>query len=191
MLFTKKKRFEVTEKQIREDLKTENGDVIVKINIRYPLIICPKNDKLQLNACPLYIKVAENLAQYARGEMFKNALKVYNSCPDKFSPFSAVMRFEKTFEDSDYLSVILDISICNGIDAPATDRKTQVWDRKNGLKCKCSHFLEVKDIKNKLDEEDKKNFDKELFVLRENGIEFFIRQKGSYKSLIMPIAKNK
>ena len=96
MLFSKKKKFEITEKQIKEEISSPDGAVILKINLKYPQIDCPKNDKMKIHAKPLYEKIAIGFSEYARTELSKKALDTYNAEPNGFSPFSAVMCWEST-----------------------------------------------------------------------------------------------
>lgn len=185
MLFTKKQKFSVNEGHIKEDMLSPDGTVVLKINLRYPEISCPKRDKLRINALPLYAKLSQGFAQYAKSELYKAALEKHAKMPEGFIPFSAVMRWEKTFEDDKYISFMIDVSVCDGETPPSFDRKTQIWEREQGTKCRSSHFFASKDAII-IDDADKKMFDKELFVLRDDSFEFFIRQESGYKSLFLP-----
>ncbi len=189
MLFSKKTKFSVSEKQIKEDILSDNGMLLVRLNLRYPNITCPKRDPLIHNAVPFYPRLAEGIAYYARSDLKKAAMSAYNSSPDGFMPFSAVMRWEKTFENESYLSLLIDISVCDGIEPPMTERKTQVWERKFGTKCRFSQFFKSKSIdviKDYVGEENKKRFDRELFTLSENGAVFYLRDNGGYTSVEVP-----
>lgn len=184
MLFSKKKKFEITEKQIKEEIRSPDGAVILKINLKYPQIDCPKNDKMKVHAKPLYEKIAIGFSEYAKTELSKKALDTYNAEPNGFSPFSAVMCWESTYLDESYLSILLDISVSDSKGNRSLQRKTQVWDRKSGLKCDCLDFISA----HRLKEIKKANakgesggfFHKDLFVLRDGKIEFFIMKDGGY-----------
>ncbi len=192
MLFTKRKRFEITEKQIKEDLLSENKATVLKINLRYPHIECPKGDKLCINAKPLYEKIAKNFAEYAKTELYKKALDLYNADPNGFLPLSAVMVWENTFLSEDYLSVLLDISVSDSKGNKSLQRKTQVWDRKRGTKCSFNDFItsdKLKELKKSQALQEKGGFfHKDLFVLRENTIEFFVMKNGGYYPVTLPIS---
>ncbi len=193
MLFTKRKRFEITEKQIKEELISQNGSTVLKINLKYPQIECPKGDKMSINAKPLYEKIANSFAEYAKTELYKKALDLYNADPNNFSPLSAVMVWENTFLNESYLSILLDISISDSHGNKSLQRKTQVWDRIKGLKCSYHDFItpdSLKELKksNALTE-DRGFFHKDLFVLRENTIEFYVMKNGGYYPLSLPIEK--
>lgn len=189
MLFTKKVKFNISEKQIREELTAPDGNIVLRINLRYPDIICPKKDPLNINAVSFYKRLAEGFGTYARTELYKSALAEYKRAPEGFNAFSAVMRWEKTLENEKYISLFLDISVFNGGNIPFTERKTQVWDRTLGTKCRCSDFLPKKSFsffESYVGAENRKAFDRESFVLREDGYEFFFRAKGEYKSVVIP-----
>ena len=189
MLFTKKKRFEITNSQIKEELSAKDGTVVLKLNLKYPQIQCPKGDKLNVYAIPLYKKIALGLVQHAKGEIYKKALDSYNSEATDFLPFSVVMNWENTFINEKYISILLDISLGdnNGV---SSQKQTQVWDRKTGLKCNIGDFLSSDTVKRtKKDLKATKEsafFHKELFVLREGAIEFFLMEKGNYIPFSIP-----
>lgn len=173
MLFSKKKQFAILEKQIKEELKDENGRTVLRLNLRYPELQCPKKDPLTRFAEPLYKKLAEGFAEYAKTELFKKAKALTN---EDFMPFSALMRFEKAFEDERFLSILVEFSVSDGKTEAFTERKAQTWDRKSGTLCGCNDFLERKTI-DALKKEHRKLFDKTLFVLRNNEIVFFVGDK--------------
>lgn len=186
MLLTKKNRFYIGEGNIKEELTDSNGVVLVKINIRYPEIQCGKRDKMAVFAKDFYKDTAESLKKSAQEELLPAARSAYANNPDEFVPFAAVMKYEITFESKDFLSVMQDIMVSDGKRNLINKKKTQVWEREYGTKCKLSYFIGKKDIaaliKENIAEENRKSFDKELFVMREDGFEFFIRQGDSYIS---------
>lgn len=184
MLIKKKIRFYVDEKRVKEEITSENGEVLLKINMRYPEVVCPKKEPLAKDCAPFYENIANAFLHYAKTDLSGQAKRAYKASPDGFLPYSAVMLWEKTLENDDYLSVLFDISVSDGINPPSVQRKTQVWSRADGRKCKISDFLQKEKIK-ELTEAHKKQFNKELFVLRENAVEFFIYAEGVYKSCII------
>ena len=104
------------------------------------------------------------------------------------------MKYEITRLDEKYLSVITDLSVCDGVNPPSTERKTQVWERDFGTKCKAHYFMPKKDLLKLLSEaleKDKfKKTDTELFVLRDGALEFFLREDGKYGSVTLSLQKN-
>lgn len=182
MLIKKKIRFYVDEKKIKEEISSENGAVLLKINLRCPEIVCPKKDPLQKDCAPFYEKMANAFLHYAKNDLLQQAKNACNTAPDGFMPYSAVMLWEKTLENEKYLSLYFDISVSDGINPPYKQRKTQVWNRSNGKKCRISDFLPKEKIK-ELSEKYKKQFNKELFVLRETGAEFFLYTEKGYSSV--------
>lgn len=187
MLFTKKTRFSIGEKQIKEELKSPEGVTALKINIRYPEIKCQTRDPLSVNAAPFYKRVAEGFAEYAKNELASIAFVA--SKTEGFAPYSAVMTYEKCFEDDRYISFYIDISVSDGIEAPITERKTQVWERKFGTKCRFLDFFEPKAVKDIFEGIDKRAVDRELFVMRDGGLEFFVRKDNGYEPLFASFEK--
>lgn len=187
MLFTKKMQFSVSEKQIREELKSPEGVTALKINLRYPEIKCSKRDPLSVNAAPFYKRIAEGFAEYAKNELASIAFAASET--DGFSPYSAVMTYEKCFEDDRYISFYIDISISDGIAVPITERKTQVWERKFGTKCRFRDFFDPTSAKEIFEGADKHAVDRELFVMRDGGLEFFIRKDNGYEPLFAAFEK--
>ncbi len=187
MLLNKKTKFSVSETQIKEDIVTPDGDLLLKINIRYPDIKCAKNDPLAKYAKKFYGDISSAFLEFAKKELSKAALSAYKAGVETFLPYSAVMRYVVTLESKDYLSIMLDIAVSDGINPPSVERKTQVWERKYGSKCRHSDFISKKSLKAQVPETDKKLFDYELFVLREGGMEFFIRNSNSYSSVLIKV----
>lgn len=187
MLFTKKMRFSIGEKQVKEELKSPEGVTALKINIRYPEIKCPPRDPLSVNAAPFYRRIAEGFAEYARSELA--AIAFAASKTEGFSPYSAVMTYEKCFEDDRYISFCTDISVSDGIEAPITERKTQVWERRFGTKCRFIDFFEPKAVKEIFESFDKRAVDRELFVMRDGCLEFFVKKDNGYESVFASFEK--
>ncbi len=183
MLLTKKIKFSVNEAQIKEDIFSDGSDLLLKINLKYPDIRCGKNDPLNKYAAEFYKKLAFGLADFARGELLTAAKISYGSHKDGFLPFAAVMKYEVTFESNEYLSILSDISVCDGLSTPSVERKTQVWDRKSGLLCRCGDFLPKSNLLEMTDENGCKIKNRELFVLRENRIEIFVPNGKTYCSV--------
>lgn len=185
MLLNRKTKFSLSEAQIKEEIKAPDGTLLLKINIRYPDIKCSKNDPLAKYAAKFYLNVSSAFSEFAKKELAKSALIAYNADKDKFSPYSAVMRYEVTLENADYLSVMLDIAVFDGRDSQSFDRKTQVWERKYGTKCRYTDFISKKQLVPHISETEKKRFDRELFVLREGLIEFFVRNGDGYSPVLI------
>jgi hypothetical protein len=192
MLFAKKTKFSITEKQLKEEVTDENGEVLVKINLRYPEIKCSKKDVLFRNCAKLYPKMAEGFCDYAKKDLKNAALKSKKEHPEDYSPFSAVMKWENVFESERFLCFITDISVGLGKGIPETDRKIQIWEREFGTVCRFPYFFEneVKKIiaEEFLTDDTRKAFDKELFALTKDGFEFHIRCKNGYRTFLLPFS---
>ncbi len=190
MLFNKNNRFRITEKQIKEEIKNSEGAVILRLNLRFPEIKCPKSDPMSKVAMGFYEKISKTFAQYAKGELFAAAENIYKSSKETFSPFSALMKYEITLDNTEILSVVTEFSVSNGTNPPYCQRQTQVWNRKNGTKHRFSQLFDTEKLKNKLDvileKSQRRYFDKELFVLRENCVEFYLALNEGYKTLSIP-----
>lgn len=183
MLLTKKNKFLITEAQIKEDLLAQNGDVLLKINIKYPDIRCGKNDPLNNYAVGFYNNLAKSFSNLAKTELLAAANTAYTANADTFLPYAAVIKYEMTLQNADFLSVITDISVSDGVSTPSLERKTQVWDRKNGTLCRMSDFIakeKTEELIKKYGKTIKRN---ELFVLRDNNIEMFVANGNGYISI--------
>lgn len=193
MLLTKKKSFCIEEATVKREL-TDGESCLVKINLRYPDIVCGRKDSMQLFAKDFYKNIADAFEKYATDELAKKAKAAYAESPEGFKPFSALMKYEVTRLDEKFLSVITDISVCDGKNPPSVERKTQVWERDFGTKCKAHYFMPKKDILLRLSEAlekaDMKRTDLELFVLRQDSLEFFLRGDGDYRSVVISLQKN-
>ena len=179
MLLTRKTIFSVCEAQIKEDVFSDDKSLLLKINLKYPNIRCNKNDPLNSFAVPFYKKLADGFWHFAKSELPLSAKESYTISRDTFLPFAAVMKYEVTAENAEYLSIMTDISISDGKSIPSTERKTQVWDRKSGLLCRYTDFITAEKTK----ELQKKKLSKyDLFVLRNDKIEIFLRDGDGYRS---------
>ncbi len=190
MLFTKKTRFSVTEKQIKEDICDQNGETVLKINLRYPEIKCDKRDPLLRDAVKFYPRFAEEFASCARNEFKKAALTSKEANSEGFVPFSALMNWENAFENEEYLCIVIDVSVSDGLFYLSSERKIQIWERAYGTKCRFSYFFKPDAHKKIIEEfikpENKKSFDRELFALRENGYEFHLRCSSGHYTYLIP-----
>lgn len=193
MLLTKKKSFCIEDAVIKREV-TDEGICLVRINLRYPELVCGKKDCMQLFAKDLYKNIAVSFEGYAANELMKKAKEAYCANPEEFVPFSALMKYEITRLDEKYLSVITDLSVCDGVNPPNTERKTQVWERNFGTKCKAHYFMPKKELlkglSSLLSREELKKLDLELFVLRDEDMEFFLREDGKYRSVRLMLQKN-
>ncbi len=192
MLFTKKNRFLVNEKQFKEDLLDEKNELLLKINLRYPEIKCKRKDVLSGSCATLYPKMADALIHNAKSELRKAAAEAKKANPDGFLPFAVLMNFENVFESERLLCIIVDISVSDGRNPPEIERKIQIWEREFGTKCRFSYFFKHdshKKIKQDfVPEELQKGFDRELFAYREDGFEFHIRRKNGYRTVMLPFS---
>jgi hypothetical protein len=187
MLFSKKKRFSISDKLIKEDISTENGDILIKVNLRYPEIVCADKDPLSRNAVGFYKRIAEGFLHSVKQDMVKIASERKKN-DGSFVPFSAVMRWTKTFENEDFLSFVIEFSVWDGKSSQSVERKTQVWERKFGTKCRSSYFFEPKKLKEEFANlyGEKTKFDKDLFALCEDGFEFYTKGENGYKTYRIP-----
>ena len=192
MLLTKKKSFCIEDSVIKREV-TDEGICLVKINLRYPEIVCGKKDCLQLFARDFYKSLAESFEKYAANELLKKAKAAYSADPNSFNAFSALMKYEITRLDEKFLSIVTDISVCDGINPPSIERKTQVWERSFGTKCKAHYFMPKKELlkvlSDVLGKDGLKRLDPELFVLRDENLEFFLREDGKYRSVSLTMQK--
>ncbi len=191
MLLTKRPRFLVSEQQIKEELFAPDGATVLKINLRFPQIQCDKKDPLFKTAAPLYPRVADSVFKYAKTELYAMAQRAYSASSEDFLPFAALMRWENTFEDSDYLSILLDISASDGKAPPSVERKTQVWDRRKGTLCQLTDFASPDKLKAFAAEQGipkaKQLCKNRLFVLKEKGIVLYFPNMNGYTSIFMPL----
>lgn len=180
MLLTRKNKFLLTEAQIKEDITSKSGDILLKINLKYPDIRCGKSDPLSKYAVGFYKNLAKCFESFAKNELLAAANAAYNTNKDTFLPFAAVMKYEITLQNADFLSVITDISVSDGADSPSLERKTQVWDRKSGMLCRLSDFVSKEKIEEWIQKYGKSIKHSELFALRENKIELFVSNSNGY-----------
>ncbi len=180
MLFTKKSTLSVEEKQIKQEVKNQAGQTVLKINLRYPEIKCGKRDPLSVNAAPFYKRLAEGFLHYAKTELAGVAELACKSAD--FAPYSAVMSYEQCQCDGEYISFYVDIAVSDGVNPPITERKTQVWERKFGTKCRFCDFFRPADANSIFEGFDKRAIDRELFVKRGEEFEFFVRKESGFAS---------
>lgn len=182
MLFIKKTRFSVGEEVIRESLFAPDGSESVRLNLRYPLITGDRREVMLRNAAPYYRRVAARLKAFAKNELQQR------SPADKNMPCSVVMVWEKTFENDSFVSFYFDVTVFDGVSVRSAERQTQVWERKFGLKCPFSYFFEH-GAKNTVCElispDNKKLFERERFVLRDSGFEFFVLSENGIEGKML------
>jgi len=191
MLFNKKNRFSVTEKQIKEELRSPDNSPILRINLRFPQINCSKKDPMYKTAGILYQRVADEFLKYAKSVLYNIALSAYSQNPADFVPFAALINWENTYEDSKNLSVMLNISVSDGKSPPNAELKTQVWQRDNGKKCRLQDFIPKSLLPLLADDYPsltKKSYREDNFVLRQNGIEVF---NADNTAVLVPYSKLK
>ena len=185
MLFSKKEKLVISDNFIKKDLLSD-GKPVVKINIHAPTLkSAAKRDMLLKHAAPFYDSIFKTFASYAETELYEAAKKACTNQED-LKPYAAVMNWELTYLSANYLSVYIDISVTDGFEGDRR-RRTQVWNRSNGQRCVLSDFLteNSKDyIKNAVCGTDVNRFNSDLFVLRDDAIEFFISsENGGYKAV--------
>lgn len=181
MLFTKKKVFSLTEKQIKRDILSPEGEVVLKINLRYPQLNCPKGDPLLQNAAPFYERFAESLLFYAERDLKEEALKNRGA-----EPYSIYLRWESPYCDEKYLSVFLEVGISLGDGNIKCQRKSQVWERKFGTKCPLKEFFTKErqnELKSEMKEKYGESFDIQLFLKTAEGYCFYIPSERGFQSV--------
>lgn len=193
MLITKKNKFSVGEACIKEELCSPAGIPLLRLNLKCPDIQCPERDKLAVFARGFYKKLLNSFAEYARGELLKEAEKAYNAAPEGFVPYAALISYNVTYLDKRFLSVVTDISVSDGNGALSCERKTQVWEREYGTKCKYLYFISKKQLDSVLSEsfpdEPKKQIDRDLFALNDNGMVFYLKNECGYGEFEIPYKK--
>ena len=183
MLFTKRNELTVAEGLIKQDVTLPDGATAVRVNLKYPDFKCKKANKLSLFAIPFYKSVVNAVLEYSKGDFKKAALTAYTERKESFLPYSAVMRWENAFENSEYISIILEICFSYG-EKRSNEKSFQVWSKRDGKKCPYSDFItkeKLKEIKSTLPKEEQKLFNKSDFVLRDGCLEFYIKSDDGYK----------
>ncbi len=178
MLIKTRKKLTVTSGTVQRTLLSKDEKELVRLNLHYPEIKGSDRHPLMRNAAPFYGRTVQNLTLLAQKELVPLAEK--NKRSEGFRPFGVSMEWENTYEDEKYLSILLTVSVFDGQNPPMPQKLTQVWEKKFGLKCPFSHFF-VSEAKgffcDVLGAENKKLFEKEQFVLRQGGVEFFVRMQ--------------
>lgn len=191
MLFNKKSRFSVAEKQIKEELLSPDDTPILRINLRFPQITCSKKDPLYKTAGVLYPRVADEFFKYAKSVLYNIALASYSQDAANFAPFAALINWENTYEDNKHLSIMLNISVSDGRNTPNGEIKTQVWQKDNGKKCKLQDFIPkslLQSLAADFPSLTKKTYSTDNFILRQNGIEVF---NADNASVLVPYSRLK
>ena len=142
MLFTKKNRIYAEDQQTKEEIKNPEGDVLLKINLRFPNIRCPRNHPLEKDAVKFYKKLREGFEGFCKTELLTIAKEARKTNPEGFTPFSALSKWENTFENDKFISLVLDFSVSDGNSKPDTERKTQIWEKETGRLCSFSYFFQ-------------------------------------------------
>lgn len=194
MLFTKKNKFSLGEAQIKEELLSKDGKPLLKINLKCPEIQANARESLAVFAKGFYQKLINSFAEYAKSELLREAENAYNDSPEDFLPYSALISYNVTYLDERFLSVVTDISVSDGRGALTRERKTQVWEREYGTKCKFSYFINKKALDSVLEEAlpdmPKRNIDRDLFALTEKGMVVYIKNGDGYSEILVPNEKN-
>ncbi len=185
MLFSKKKVYAIGEKVYKEHLKDKEQEVLVIINLRLPQIQCPKKDPLLKKAVPFYEKLGEGFFEFAKTQLFETATLSKKSQNQDFKPFGAISYYEITEDNSDYLSVLIDFSVSDGMSPPISQRKTQVWNKKTGSLCKITDFINKKQVENTIGKENIRKWQKDLFLLCDGKIKTFIRDKDNLTEILL------
>ncbi len=189
MLFTKRNELTVAEGQIKQDVFFADGTAAVRVNLKFPDFKCKKANKLSLFAAPFYKSVSNAILEYSENDFKKAAFKNYSESKESFIPYSAVMHWENSFESTEYISIILEVSFSYG-DKKSKERSFQVWSKRDGKKCLYTDFLtkdKIKEITSKLQKDQLKRFNKNAFALRDGYLEFFIKNSEDYTSVRVDI----
>lgn len=110
----------------------QSGEILVKINLRLPILECPKNDPLLKSAVPFYEKLNESFLEFSRVALKESAEKAKSRLAESFTPFGAVANFKVERDTPEHLTITEEFSVYNGNPQPFTESKTQIWDRKTG-----------------------------------------------------------
>lgn len=193
MLFVKKERLILGEACIKEELSDSEGVILLKINLKCPEINAKKREPLSVFAKNFYSDLINSFAEYAKTELLKAAREKYSESTEGFLPFAAVMNYRVTRFDERFLSVVIDISVSDGAGNISHERKTQVWERSFGTKCRHTCLINDKVLDEYLlqsfSKKEIKRIDRELFALTDNGFELYIRRGSEYTFVCVPYEK--
>ncbi|MBO4277511.1 MAG: hypothetical protein J5925_03835 [Clostridia bacterium] len=190
MLFAKKERFTVGEVCVKKELRGENGETLVKLNLRAPEIKSgDRREPLLRHAAPYYAQLLPALERFAETDLLAAAKTALPRSPETFLPFGVCMSWEQTYISQYNVSFYTEVSVTDGTNAEKT-RRTQIWDRKTGQRrVFYDFFLPGADLYiSRLisGSESMRRTDRELFVLRPGGAEFFRRENGGYSAFAVP-----
>ena len=105
----------------------------MQINIKYPgvkILPAGKFNKAENKINGFYDSIVKNFIKYCEKILYKTA--AYQKNADGFKPFGAVMTFETTYNNQDFLCVYLDINIYAGKGRGNIIRKAQIWNLTSG-----------------------------------------------------------
>ncbi|MBR0232005.1 MAG: hypothetical protein IJQ53_07270 [Clostridia bacterium] len=195
MLFNKKDKYTVTESCVKKELRGEDGETLVKMNLRAPVIkSADRRDPLLRHAAPFYGVLLPTLTRYAETDLLSAAKAARAASPGDFAPFGACMSWELTYSSQYHLSFYTETSFSDGTRAEKT-RRTQIWDRRTGQRRVFYDFflpgadIYISRLINGVS--GMRRTDRELFVLRPGAAEFFRREEGGYSSFRVAFAQIK
>lgn len=195
MLFNKKEKYTVSESCVKKELHGENGETLVKINLRAPVIkSAAAREPLLRHAAPFYGVLLPALTRYAETDLLAAARSARAASPETFAPFGAFMIWELTYSSQYNVSFYTEVSFSDGRRAEKT-RRTQIWDRRSGQrKVFYDFFLPGADVyvsQLMNGASGMRRTDRELFVLRPGAAEFFRREDGGYSAFTVPFERMK
>lgn len=168
--------FSVFERKRTFDIKNDEGLLIARVNLRYPTI-----NKEELNETGkkefnnFFESLADEFYTYFKEKIMKNII------PRKIgsSPYSAVMRFIPTFENEEYLSLVIDTFIFSEKGLSPTRRISFTFSKPNLEIVIIDDLFELnKDLKSKILENS--NFKKRKHKIKNNlnNLQFYLVPKG-------------
>ena len=179
MLFAKKEKDAIDENVLKKELCSEDGKTLVRVNLKAPSVKCAsRRDPLLKHARPFYESLFKTFGDYACTELLQAAKTRCDT--EGFAPFAAVMGWELTFFSDEYLSLLITVSVSDGVGGDR-EYRPQIWDRRTGNRCVFYDFFlpgGVETVAAELFGDEKKRFDKELFVLGDKGFEFIVRSEN-------------
>lgn len=112
----------------KTDIVSESGAICVKCRITVPVFKC--EDPFAERANAFYGCIRERFAKFCASRLLKKARK---RPPEITAPYGAVMEPRVTFTDDEYVSVIIDTHVYDGVRRGNTVRISQVWNRNDGV----------------------------------------------------------
>lgn len=124
--------------KIRKSLH-DKDERILEINIEYPQAEASDIPIINEKINGFYKKVAENYVDYCESKLRKRIIVSRNGNKD-FRPYGEIMKCIITYSDSDYLSILFEITHFNGY-FKRTSRMNHTWSLKKGIILPVGYFL--------------------------------------------------